>query len=597
MQCLEREKQEVCWASNRLERTSVQMQKITKFFSEQKSKLHSDWRVHLRWMAGLAKPYRGKISFLFLLNIIMMVISVGTTYLTRHLIDAAVGRNGMLDGSALAAMVGFSLLNIGIGALERYMAPLLRERFSFGIRRDLYSKLLKSRWSAFFSLHSGDMVTRLSGDVDAIANGISDFLPNLFYMVARLIISFFILYSQQPVLALIVMAAGPIGFIAIVWLSAKLRTYQKELMDLESEYRGFMQETMSGITVVKAFQQEDALIGKLDAVREERYAVVRRRSQFNHRVQLVSNFVYTGGYLIAFAFGIYQITRGNMTYGGMSMALSLVSQIQGPLMSIPSMIPIAAGALASAGRTMEMVDMEQEEYIEGDALTGPVGVCFEDVRFAYEQEDVLQHVTMHVEPGGRIGLVGESGVGKTTIVRLLLSLVEPSEGHVYLRDRNGKSQRVNAGSRAYLSYVAQGNTLFSGTIRENLSMGDVQATDEQMQRALTIAEAAFVMDLPEGLDTKLTERGGTVSEGQAQRIAIARAILRKRPILILDEATSALDLKTEEAIISNLREVMEDTTLLVISHRPSLLHLCDRCYRLEAGNLRLETETIAERVG
>ncbi len=539
-------------------------------------------KKHLRWMLEKTRPFMRRLALLLLFDGSLTLLSIGCTLLNKRLIDSAVV-SSTLDVAGFAILVALTVASIGAGALSTFMTTLIHEQYAFGIRADVYRRTLAGPWNKITAFHTGDLTTRLNNDINEVANGIADIIPTGFYLIVRLILSFCVLYQYEPMLALTILIVGPAGVLTSVIFGGKLRDYQKALMDNESAYRGFIQESAANITSVKAFEWEGRCADTLDSLRDSRFTVLRKRSLTSMYIRLGTNGLFSFGYVLAFGWGVYRLFHGDITYGTMSVFLALASQIQGSLLSLPQLIPKGANVLASAGRVMELDAMEQEPREETQRLKGAVGIRMENVSFAYKGDPVLRSLSLDMEPGTRVGLVGESGAGKTTIARLMLGLVTADEGEALLYDTNGGRQPLGAGTRTYFSYVAQGNTLLSGTVRDNLLMGNPDATEAEMNAALTTAEAAFVLDLPKGLDTVLTERGGTVSEGQAQRIAIARALLRHRPILILDEATSALDFNTEQAVIHNLRHTTLGMTCVVISHRAPLLDLCDQCIHLEDG--------------
>lgn len=544
----------------------------------------SRWREPFVWLLAKTRPYIRQILLLLLLDGLLTFIGIGVTLLNKHLIDAST-LNRTLDTTGVALLIAMSVVSVGAGSLTMYLTSLIHEQFSFGVRTNVYDRLLRTDWLQSASYHSGDLVTRMTSDVDVAASGIAELIPSFIQLIIRLLAAFVVLYMYEPLLAVVVVLLAPLGMLFGTRFSNILRKYQRQLQDNESEYRGFLQESAANLTTVKAFEQEDIFSGKLHALRNTRLAALRKRNRLNAMVRFVTNGIFTLGYAGAFTWGIYRLSRGEITYGTLTLFLGLVSQIQGPIMVLPSLVPRFVQVLTCAGRAMEMDSLKQEPTFPAAMMDGPIGIQMDDVHFAYHTDEVLCGVSMEIPPSMRMGLVGESGAGKTTVVRLLLGLVTPGAGAIWLCDTHGNRQPVSASSRRYFAYVAQGNPLFSGSIADNLRIGNPYATEAEMEAALSMAEAGFVFSLEDGLNTILTERGGTLSEGQGQRIAIARAILRNRPILILDEATSALDLETEEAIIRNLKNGMAGVTFVIISHRHSLLRLCERCYAIQDGHI------------
>ncbi|MBP5332274.1 MAG: ABC transporter ATP-binding protein [Lachnospiraceae bacterium] len=300
----------------------------------------------------------------------------------------------------------------------------------------------------------------------------------------------------------------------------------------------------------------------------------------------VMSMAFQLGYIVAFAYGAWQIYTGQITYGTMTVFLSLVNRVQSPVIGLAQQIPRVVSVLASAGRVMELQNIPLEDRLPGSLTSDKIGVDIEHLTFGYTDDIVLQDVSIRIDPGEFVAIIGESGIGKTTLLRIIMSFMSSYEGKVNFFDNNNNADPANANTRKYISYVPQGNTLFSGTIRENIRMGKLDATDDEMWEALKLAAGdEFVRELPQGIDTVIGERGHGISEGQAQRIAIARAFVRKAPLLILDEATSALDERTEKEVISGLQQLSPRPTCVVVTHRKSILEYCDREIKIENKNM------------
>ena len=382
------------------------------------------------------------------------------------------------------------------------------------------------------------------------------------------------------------------GLILSLTTGDKLKKLSAEVKENEAAYRSFIQEHLANINVVKTFCMEEKSQERLTTMRQRMLDAVLRRNRLSVVTQLSIRTVFQLGYFVSFGYCIYGLSRGTLSYGTMTLFLSLFAQIQQPLLSLAHLLPQAVGVLASAGRVMEMEDVPPDSRTGMSQMAEKVSLSFRDVDFAYNRKPVLKGISFSAEPRELVGIMGPSGAGKTTLIRLALSLMEPSAGTVeYVCD--GVKETASADSRRHIAYVPQGNTLLSGSISDNLRFGDPNATEEQMWSALEQAAAGFVRELPEGLQTQLGEKATGLSEGQAQRIAIARALLRRAPVLILDEATSALDAASEETILANLsRPDREYAPLcLIITHRKTMIPYFDKLIRLdEHGNATLAEE-------
>lgn len=537
----------------------------------------------LRWLMGKTKPYLSRILFVFGLDTLVTLIGTATTLINKRLIDDATGAGGAFEATWYIALIGLTLCSILIGALSNAAASYLHERYSFSVRSDLYKRVLDSDWKAISAFHSGDINTRLTSDVDAVSTGIASLIPSICYLLLRVGIAFAVLFYFDRVLALAALGLAPVGLLLSLLFTKQLKTYQTQLRENEAAYRGLMQESVQHITVFKAFQREEYALERLNDARDERLRMIRRKNRVTVALRAALNTFFQSGYLVALGWGLTRLAKGEITYGTLSVFFALVSQIQNPVAMFSSMIPQLISVLSSADRIRELENLGKEEQTKPGAVRAPVGVRFERVTFSYAEGAVLKNASFDLCPGEIVGLVGDSGIGKTTIARLMLALLVPSEGNVVFYDNRGASERASAASRRFISYVPQGNTLISGTLRENLQMSGTSADDETLWRTLELSDADFARKLPDGLDTKIAEHASSLSEGQAQRVAIARAILRGAPLMILDEATSALDLKAEQRIIENLRGATRGMTCLVITHRRSLLTLCDRCLEINAS--------------
>lgn len=532
-------------------------------------------RKYLRWLADKARPFRLQLALLVVIDLLAVLIGFSSSFVSKNVVDSAT--DGLAFGPAFGLMILLSAVSIGVGAVVSVIRTLINERFAFGIRMKVFERLLSVNYLGLSRYHSGDLLTRLTSDVDTIASGIASALPALGMIFVRLGTAFVLLYGYSPFLALSALVLAPVGLLLSLLTGEKLKKLSAEVKESEAAYRSFMQEHVANIGVVKTFQMEERSCGRMAQLRQRTLNAVLRRNRLSVATQLCIRGVFTLGYFLSFGYCIFGLAAGTLSYGTMTLFLSLFSQIQQPLMSLSHLLPQAIGVLASAGRVMELDDIPAEKRTGMTHAASEVGLRFEGVSFAYDRQPILQDVSFSAAPHQLVGVMGPSGAGKTTLIRLALALVEPSRGEVeYLC--GDVAEPVSADVRRHIAYVPQGNTLLSGTIADNLRFGAPEATEAEMWEALEHAAAGFVRELPQGLDTVLGEKAGGLSEGQAQRIAIARALLRRAPVLILDEATSALDAASEERILAYLSapERTYAPLCLIITHRRSMLPYFDR---------------------
>lgn len=541
-----------------------------------------------KWMLSVVKPYYRFIIYVFLISIVSMAISYVSTIVGKYVVDDAT--SGVINLKNMAWMCGTTIVSIVIGIGSSILSSYIGEKFSFTLRKNFFNDIQRSVWLDVSKFHSGDLVTRLTSDIGSISDGLISIIPNTILIVAQLAISFGILFYYDKPIALFALIIGPIGALCMIFFKERYKKYQFELRNTESEYRSFMQENLSSLTVVKTFQREDINEERMEEFRTKRLGLVFRNSRLSSIMGAVMKLVYSAGYVIAFCWGAYRISTGDITYGTLTIFITLVSRVQGTISSLAGIIPQYYSMLISAKRICGVVDLQKEEYGDKKDMPKAVGVKVENVDFKYDKEWILRGLSFEAAPGDKIAIVGPSGTGKTTIIRMLLALTKPNHGVIrYIAD-NGEEEIASPDSRRFISYVPQGNTLISGTISENLQFGYGKASDEDMMHALEMACAdRFVKKLPDGLDTELSEKSGGLSEGQAQRIAIARALIGNKPVIILDEATSALDEKTESVVLQNISNELTQKTCFIITHRRSMLQYCDKVIRLnEDGGITME---------
>ncbi len=546
--------------------------KLKKYWSKR-----DDAKQYLKWCLGYSKPYFPQLMLLMIFDLAATLMSVGMAIIGKEMIDRASDGNLSDLWKIIAIYVVVILGSQFLGIVSSLFSVIVYEKFGFGIRKKVYRRILDTCWIDVSKYHTGDLMTRLTSDVGAVSDGISSTIPTIIRLVVELLVTFCTLAYYDLRLALFALLVAPIAMLASVILGRKLKYLTIKVQETESKYRSFMQESLANILIEKSFCLEDYSEERLTQLRDERIYWVFKKNRTNMFASAAMGLSFQLGYIVAFAWGAICIANRTITYGTMTVFLQLVNRIQAPIVSLAQLVPRLISMLASAGRIIELQNLPKEEYKGLSIGQEKIGVKVEKISFGYTDELVFDDASIDFKPGEFTAIVGKSGIGKTTLVRLIMAFTNKMKGNIEFYNAAGETMPASPDARNFIAYVPQGNTLFSGSIKDNVLMGKKDATDEEVIEALKGAAAYdFVMDFPRGIDTVIGEKGVGISEGQAQRIAIARALVKKAPFLILDEATSSLDESTELSVLEGIRKWNPSPTCLLITHRRSVLQYCDR---------------------
>ena len=504
-------------------------------------------------------------------------------WLCKQFIDVTI-HTGTTDDIVLMIVALVATISAGIICRQIYYYLVVKDSAtqSTAIRLRIFSHLFRRQMFDQKELHSGDVTSRLEKDIDVVSNATTSLVPDTVVTLVQLVGAFLFMNMMDARLAWALLLLTPIFLVVGKVFARKMRKMTLDIRQQESIIQMLVQETMEHNAVLRSLESGDWVTGRLDDMQQSLKWKINRRARFTVASRLLISSSFSFGYIIAFIWGAMQLRAGVITFGVMTSFLQLVSQIQQPILQMINMLPQAIHASASIDRLEELEQMEaEEERSSGQMISGSLGVSVQDVSFQYADGDreILSHFSYNFHPGSKTALMGITGAGKTTIFRLLLALIKPNEGTMTVYGRGGK-EYISEKTRSNFVFVPQGNTLMSGTIRYNLQLAKPDATDKEMQQVLHTAMADFVFDLPEGIDTECGERGAGLSEGQAQRIAIARGLLRPGNIMLLDEISASLDEQTEHELYRRLFEAYPQKTMIFITHRTTVCELCNEVIRL-----------------
>lgn len=541
----------------------------------------------LKWLYNSTKKQLPAVSLLIIANGLMSFLGVIFAFKCSSVIDSAVA----FDKGGLISSLVFLVTLIAIQIIMRIVCQNISVRTTakteITLKSQLFANILRKDYSKITAFHSGELMTRLTSDISIISDGIISLAPSVVAMVTRLIFAAAALIMVNTAFALVFLIAGLLILLATSLFRKLMKKLHKLVQETDGRLRSFLQEALGGILMIKVFGIEDKIDDTAADYQKENYKAKMKRRTISIAANTGLSLIFQLGFIFAFGWGAFGLINGVISVGTVTAIIQLVNQIQTPFAGMSGVLPRYYSILASAERIMEIEDIDSEkgeafEKIDSVSTYNKLeSIVFNNISFGYDRDIVLENTSLEIKKGDFAVISGISGIGKSTLMKLLLGVINPHSGEIYLKLKGGENRTADKSTRPLFSYVPQGNLLLSGTIREAITITNPAASDEAIRRALKVSCAdKFINDFPLGLNTPIGEKGFGLSEGQIQRLAVARAILSDEPIILLDEATSALDEETEKQLLCNIR-AMENRTCIIISHKKAAYDICNKEIKIE----------------
>lgn len=565
------------------------------FFQKIKQKISEGYLQELtgeiRWLRQYLRRYRSTIAVHILLGILGILLGLTSSVAGKYLIDAVTGFQTGSIGRAALFMAGTMVGNIALKAIAGRIGAILDVRVHNEIQADVYRRILNAEWASLEPFRSGDLLNRLGSDVGTISGAVTGFIPSLISGTVQFVGALCIILYYDPTMALIALLGVPLSALCSKLLVTRMRDHSRLMKSIRSDVVSFHQDSFQNLTSIKAFGITDRFCDRMELMQKKYRTAYLDYNLFSVRTGAFMSLIGLVVYSSCFGWGVYRLWTGAISYGSMTMFLQLASTLSGAFSTLIGLVPAVINLSTSISRIMAVTELPTEELpAEETSRHGPFSIELDRITFSYRDgKSILKDVSFTAHPGDLIALTGPSGEGKTTILRVLLGLIHPCQGSARLISDTGHSLPLSAATRQAFSYVPQGRSLFAGTIAENLRMVAPDADDDALWIALRAACAEdFVRAFPEGLDHPVGGRDSRISEGQAQRLAVARALLRGAPILLLDEATSALDQDTESEMLRRIMGSGLTHTCILVTHRPGAMQYCTRSYHIRSGTVTEE---------
>ncbi len=546
--------------------------------------IFTDWK----WIFSYSRHFKGLIAAYTVLGLFSSTLALISSLAGKFLVDVVIGHKTDKLWMAALVMTGSALLSLAVSNLTGRIRQKLDVDMTNAIRSDVFDSVMDAGWQSLNQFSNGDILNRFHGDISTVADNAVSWIPSVIISVYSFVTTFVVIWYYSPVMSLIALSSAPVILLMSRYLVGKQREHRQEMMETSSKMYSFETEALYNLDTVKSFGIMDSFSVQLRELQMQYRRITLDWNMFQIRTNVFMAIMSLLVEYAAYGYALFLLWGGQITYGTMTLFLQQRSALSGAFHSLVGILPGFISSSVSAHRIQELINLPREKHedeeIPQEYFQGGLTLELDQVDFAYADGDgeyVIEASDFEAFPGQITALVGPSGEGKTTVLRLLLGIIEPTDGTSVFLPESGQPLTISAESRALISYVPQGNTLLSGTIAENMRLAKQGATDEEIIAALQLACAwDFVEKLPKGINNEIYERGKGLSEGQAQRISIARALLRDAPVMLMDEATSALDVETERMVLRNILQRSPKRTFIITTHRPTVLSMCDRVYRV-----------------
>lgn len=544
----------------------------------------------LKWIFDKTKSQTLNFVVLNALNIIYSILSIYLIVVSKNVIDSAA--SGSILGLKKYAMqlVVIVLIEIGLKSILSSMDAVIRAKLEVGFKQDVLNTILKRNFEKVSKFHSGELMTRITSDVNIIIETLVGLIPNILSMLTKLICAVVLLFQISKEFVYILLIGGATLFILVNLFKPYIKNIHKKVQESSANVRLFFKEVFENLIVIKIFQAENEISDKSLEFQNIRYKAQMNRRNLSIATGTGFNVIFQVVYLYSLIWSAYNLYLRNITVGGLTSIVQLITQIQVPIIGLSRSFQNVFAMIGSGERIIELENIEKDEIVDDvnrDILYGNIkSVMVENIDFTYKNKQIFKNASLEVNKGEIVAVYGESGIGKSTLLKLILGIIKKDSGDIYFNLADGNKQEIGNDTRNMFAYVPQGKFILSGTIRENLTFVNKNITDEELNEALEVSNCKkFIDELPDGLDTKIGERGSGLSEGQLQRLSLARALVSKAPILILDEITSSLDSKTEKEVLNNIKQ-LQNRTCIIVTHRNTISETCDKEFVIENLNIK-----------